>query len=606
MSNFSINEELFTGTSMSKFHDPFLTPSTESMPRQFESALDLCLFLYYLNPAYRMATRRVVAHFVTDFEFTDNESKTEQDSLRSILKDSLGVLNALMEAGEEGGCYGNSFWRIHFPFDRYLIDRRDGNYVEYALDMFGDNVEFSLDRMEYTVWDPRLVASARGNKETAKVTLPFRDKAVKDVSRIKLRKLDPKRVTLQHSWISGTTRVIYRFEEWFIQQIKEGRLYQVNETPVSMLKAIKANQDYLFFEDEVFHHKAPTISGLSNNGWGLPETIANYRTIHQLQVYRKIDEAVGMDYMLPFRIFSPLVSPGVQDSVVQMLMQDWGGNIGELIRRRRKDPYAIHAFPFPVNYNEHGAQGKNLTPKDLIQYQTADMLDSMGYPQELFKGSLQIQSVPTALRLFEQTFHYIHNDFYKFTSWVATKVLKFLGRQHVSVGLKLPSIANDLEAKSQVYLQLSAGGEVSRERAYRSWGVYDPVAEARKRMLEDINIDKERQKIQQDYEREMQMGSADAIIGQQMAQAQAPGPGGAMGAAPQSANQTPLDIMEQAQEKAQQWRSMPIGERKKDMAATEATNPNLYANAKVILDKMRSADESAGRQQGDQAAQQGG
>ena len=77
---------------------------------------------------------------------------------------------------------------------------------------------------------------------------------------------------------------------------------------MSMLKAIALEQDFLFNEGQIFHFKAPTISGVSNYGWGLPETIANFRHIHQLQVLRKIDEAVGLDYMLPFRLFHPNAS----------------------------------------------------------------------------------------------------------------------------------------------------------------------------------------------------------------------------------------------------------------------------------------------------------
>lgn len=47
------------------------------------------------------------------------------------------------------------------------------------------------------------------------------------------------------------------------------------------------------------------ISGVSYNGWGIPNILLNYRSIHQLAVLRCINEAVGLDHMLPIRLLSP-------------------------------------------------------------------------------------------------------------------------------------------------------------------------------------------------------------------------------------------------------------------------------------------------------------
>lgn len=70
-------------------------------------------------------------------------------------------------------------------------------------------------------------------------------------------------------------------------------VHQVNETPRDMLEALSKDQDFRFDEGELFHFKAPTVCGLNNKGWGIPETLLNYRNIHQLAVYRKIDEQLG-------------------------------------------------------------------------------------------------------------------------------------------------------------------------------------------------------------------------------------------------------------------------------------------------------------------------
>lgn len=486
-----------------------------------------------------------------------------------------------------GQCYGNAFVRIFFPFDRYLIDRREGRFNEYALGAFGNTPVFDLNSMTYEVIDP-LTAHLPENKRK-KVKLPFIDRRSLDTSRIKIRMIDPRRINLNMAWQSGATQYVYRFEEWFIQHIKEGRLHQVNNTPIDMLKAIKNNQDFMFNDGTIYHCKSPTVSGISNNGWGLPETIVNYRSLHNLQIYRCIDEAIGLDYMLPFRLFSPAGNDSLTDPSVYTNLGVWSTHIEKLIKHRRKDPTKMMSFPFPVNYQEFGAEGKNLTPKELIEYTTNEMLDGMGYPSELFRGSLQVQQIPTTLRLFENTFHFLHRHYDGLLRWLTKRVLDYMGMEQIGVSLQLPSMADDLEQR-HIYLQLAAGGEISRSKAYKPFNVKDPVQEAIERMQEDIEIQREQQKIQEDFQREQSSGSADDILANQAQGGGAPGQGG-------GGNVTPLDVMSQAEDLAKQWLQVQDdGQRSKLMKQTQASNPTLHALAKQKMEEYRAAGESQGRQ----------
>ena len=73
---------------------------------------------------------------------------------------------------------GNAFARLHFPFDRMLVDERDGKTSFYSLDRFGDKARFNLQKMEYEVPDPR------SKDPMARVWLPFRDHRSTDFKRI--------------------------------------------------------------------------------------------------------------------------------------------------------------------------------------------------------------------------------------------------------------------------------------------------------------------------------------------------------------------------------------------------------------------------------------
>ena len=574
------------------FADPFLLPSSTAIPTELQSALDFCLFLYYLNPLYRRASIRVISHFVTDIDFVGkNGDQSERDEFKNYLVNELDIFGALLEAGQEWACYGNAFLRLHLPFDRVLVDHRNGKYKEYALPMFGADVKYDYKAMKYDVPDP--TTFDRPKDKRARIKLDFIDRPSRDKSRIKLRKIDPRQIVLQHSFMSGKEQIIYRFEPEWVTMIKNSIMYQVNETPMSMLKAIALEQDFLFNEGQVFHFKAPTISGVSNYGWGLPETIANFRHIHQLQVLRKIDEAVGLDYMLPFRMFSPVPSAQASDPMNYMLLSRWGSEMKEVIKRRRLDPFAMHALPFPVSYQEFGAQGKALAPKDLVEYHNNVLLDSMGYPAELFRGSLQIQQIPTAVRLFENSFHFIHQGFDRIVKWVSRRISDYIGQQTMDVSLQLPRLADDLE-RQRVYMQLAAGAEIPRSIAYGPFGIKDPVEAAKQRAEEDIEIQKEQMRLQADFQRQQQLGSMDSILAQQAAGGMGSSPAGAV--MPGANESNPLDIQNKAVELAQQWLQLPVGERQKQMAAVRTSNPNLHAMAKQKMEEMRSQAESQGRQ----------
>jgi len=573
-----------------KFHDPFLLPSSETMPSNLENAMDLALYLYYLIPEYRQATKRLVAHFVTDFDLDSDFGDSEERSvIYDLLRDTMDMPGAMMAMGEEWGVYGNSFARIHFPFDRFLVDKRYGRSRRWAISQFGSNTKYNFSTMTYTVDDPI--------NPGQKVSLPFADFRSRDISRVRVRLLDPRRIILHHSWISGRTRVVYRFEEWFTQDIKEGRLYQVNETPIDMLRAIRHNQDFLFHEAEVFHFRAPVINGLTNAGWGLPEVIANYRGIHQLQVYRMVDETVGRDYLLPFRMFSPPSNSGGNDASTMFSNRAlWKQNVMDMIKNRRQDPYAIHAMPDPVQYQEFGAdQHKAMVEKDLLQYQTNSLLDASGYPAELFRGSLNVVQIPTTLRLFENTFRFVHWNFDQFLKWTTRRLLEFLNRPQGGVSLQLPSLADDLE-KRNILMQLSSVGEISRAKSLKGIGIDDPVQEAKERMVEDIEIEKERNKIQEDFEREMTMGSPDDILASQMDGQ------GAAGAPPGGAQTTPMDRMTEAEEIARSLLNPEItdGQRRQELQRIESQDDQLHALVKQKLEDIRAQGASQGRQMANQ------
>lgn len=588
---------LLSGMGSDKFSDPFLLSSSLYIPKDFFTALEFALYLYFLNPIYRQTTTRVVSHFLTDINFEGEGGDTkERSDFKSYLEEELDIMGALQRCGIEQFVYGNSFLRIYYPFNRHLVDRRNGRYQTYSIGAFGEDAKFNFDRMTYSVPDPLQMGSSKGGTPEM-VELEFFDRASKDMSRIKLCHVDPKRMTLRHNWISGKTEYIYRFEEFFINAVKSGHRNQIDDTPKAMLDAIKNNQDFLFNPGQIFHFKEPTISGISNSGWGIPNVLTNYRSIHRLDVLHAVNEAVGLDYMLPFRFITPKSAPvgaGAGEASQNINLRKWMYSMKNAISRQRKGTHTdIDIVPFSMEFQELGGNGKSLAPVDLIEYQEKAMLGGMGYAPEWYSGSIAVQQVPTAVRNMESVYTHLFRSINMGVKWIASNILSYEEREPMVVCMDPPSVADDMEKRS-IWLQLAAGGEVSRYRAYKAYNIKDPIEEIKRRATEDIEIMKAQQKVQEDFEREQTMGSAGKIIST-MQQGQA-GPGGQAPMGGGQGNVTPLDIQQQAQEEAQKLLQIQdVGQRRTAMKQIEVSNPTLYALTKQKMEEMRAQGASEGR-----------
>jgi hypothetical protein len=487
-------------------------------------------------------------------------------------------------------CYGNAYFRVHFPFKRLLIKQKNGGkgQVHYSLSSFpADQVKFKLSEMAYYAPDP-----TDPNGKVAK--FDFVDVKLQEKENINLVRYDPREVEIMNAKYAGNKQFLWKIPDTLKQQVQSGEIFQINNLSRKMLVAIKNNKNILFSESEMFHFRAPVISGISDSDYGLPEPIANFRLLYQIQVYRKIDEVVGLDYMLPVRLLSMEASNNAQGASGVYDAVRWRQEMQKIIASWRKDRTSMFAVPMPVNYQEMGGAGKELTPKDLIEYQVNNMLNAMGYPAELYNMSLQHQEVPNAVRLFEQTFWFIHEGYNNFCRWVLSKINTYLNNQRIDIKLARPSMANDIE-KQNVLLQLVSQGELPRSAVYRQLGIEDPLQAFQERTEEEIARAKITQTAEENMAREQQAEDslAAAAAGPE---AMAPGEG-----------TTPGDVEKEAMELAQQWLAIPTdGERSKAMNAMRTQNLDLYAMAKEFMEQMRREGASQGRQAVEQQAQQGG
>lgn len=581
----------------SDFPSPFIQKSRDEMPMNLVTAMDYCRFLYYATPLYRAVSKRVVGHFVTKLDFRgETGSPKEREEFAQFFAEELNGLNEIRLDGEHERCFGNGFLRVHFPFVRTLVDNRSDLRV-YTLSMFPEElVKFDLNTLTYEVPDP--TKSHLPVAQRPRIKLTFHDTPGKDFSRIRLRHLDPRYCKLRYSETSGKTQIQYSFVPEFKAKVRKGVLHEVNETPMSMLMAVKNNQDYLFDEGAVHHLKNPSIVGLSREGWGIPEILAQFPNIHKIAVYDRIDEAVGLDYMLPLRIIAPNLA-GLGENRNHMIAEEWVPAVRRMISEQRGDRTKVHGFPFPFVYQELGGQGKALAPKDVKEYEVKHLLSCVGYPVELFQGSLALQQMPAAIRLFESSFSHVSDGLASAARFAVKKITNYMYGESFDATLRPSSIADDIERRSLIF-NLYSAGEIPRRVAFEGLALSDEPTKLKvERAKEDFEQERQLAELQAEEQRRAQLGSLNDLL------TQPAGPAGGGGSAPPGVSMTPTDLRAQAEQLAVQWRGIPQdGQRTQAMLQVRSVNPDLYAVAKDILEQMRRADESAGRQQGNQAAVQ--
>lgn len=583
------------------FGDPYKTLSSDYIPEDLREALRAAVYYYARNPHYRHSMRRVASYFITDVVFQGEKTgdRTEQQELRDYLLNGLNVFGAMLRLADEAHCYALSFARIAFPFDRSLVDSRSGRLQFWSLDQFPAQYRtFDIQTLTYQVPDPHqshLPIAAR-----SKVSLPFRDFTSKDPSRISIQSMDPMDIILMPSFFDGRRQVVWDIPKRVRTSIRDGKnMFEIDRTPLEFLRVIRDEQLFAFNEDEVFVFSTPGFSGLSSGGsWQVPEILWHQPALHRLALYHRVDEAVALDYILPLRTIFPNIGGGNNsDQALKMLLSDFPNKMRRMVQDHRRDPTNIQIAPAPIGYQEIGGSGKNLVPKDLIEVQRNTTMEDAGVPVEMFRGSIQVQLVPTLMRLFERPFGYIPLQFNRFLRWTNERVTRYLGREVIPVTLQRPRLADDLEERALMF-QLAASGEISRQRAYAGLGVDDPISEIDARMREEMEIERRRAALQREQELFMTSSSINDVTAAQ--KAQTAGAGGTPPAGnPQAGGVpvSPLQMGDQATQIAQQLLTIPVGERAKELRRIQSSNENLHAMVKQRMEQLRSQAESQGRSQ---------
>ena len=565
------------GSQRGRFASPWVDLATQYAPRTFRDALTLCEYLYVNNSTYRKASERVVSYFLTKVNLS-GKSDSEIEKFDNILNKKFDAIGKLKEMGEDYMCYGNAFASIIPAFKRMLrcVKCNSSTIIEKV------NYEFRFNDLSF---------HAKCSKCQQLTRHMVHDYSDPNPEKIRLVRWDPKKITIEYNDITGDTNYWLQIDPWIATKVKSGDKFFLNTTPWSFIQAIHRNQKYKFNKEYFWHMKEGCIAGVRLYGWGLPSILSSFKNFFRLQVMLRYDETLMMDYIVPMRIISPTgVSGGVGNDLMAVAnMENMRNQFAAGVIRHRLDGADWNFFPFPVNYQAIGGEGKTLNQADLIRNEEDRLLNARGFPPELYRGTLTLQSAAVGLRLFERSWEHFTANMNGSLQWMASTIARLTSSGDIRAELESITLSDDLEAK-QLRLQLMSAQQISRNTALSSLGI-DSKNEKEKIMQEAK--DDRRMQTEAEQEIEMEQMSLGGDAGDEKQQ----GAGGG------KADSTPMDVQSQAQEIAQSLVNpqMSSVQRRQELTKIRQSNPTLHAVVVQAMEKMRY---QAGMQSRDQVLQQ--
>lgn len=594
------------------FADPFNDLATQQMPTTMKSALWWSEYIWLVNGTFRMAMKRVLSYFLTELEMSGEASDTEKKKYKDVLENNLSVMSFLNLLLEDRLAYGNGFASIIVPFRRFLICPKTGNL--YPLSVIYNEKVFNFEftgNFEFVATCP--TTGWRG---------PWivEDKPREESQQLVLKRWSPHELEILHDPYTDQVAYLWRIPEYYKRLVREGNLYHLERASKQVLKAIKEDKLFRFRDNAIFHLKAPTLAGIRNLGWGIPTSLNNFRQIWYLQVLRRYNEAIALDYVIPFRLITPEPRNGSSSSsgiAMTDPMSAFNGNdmqsmFRQMVAKRRKDPASFQFLPFPVKYQMLAADANQLAPTELIEQGYDTLLNESGVPVDFYKGTLQLQAAPVALRLFESTHRQLVSETNACLKWLVDSLSRILSWENIECSLRRVTLADDID-KQMAALQLMMGQQLSGTSGLRALG-YDWENEQELIGQEAIKQQQIQARIQEEAEQagfaaEIARGNNPNNPAMQQAQggsdpnAQGGPAMAAQGGMPVTnyiqsmgpgATTTPEEMQQAADMLAQELLGLPEGQKDSQLRELKKSNETLHSLVRTKMDQKRNE----ARQQG--------
>lgn len=604
-------------TGIVPYQSPWHTASLATLPFDFKVALQYCEFIWLHDPILRPAIQRVISYFMTGIALEDISGKgkfgdNEKESYLDILTRVFNIMDVLKQANESKYEYGNAFVSVLPIYRRFLRCNKCGSSFPIEVvtrEKKKFDFKYNAGKVEFSGR-----CSSCGNTGVFAVD-DYVDKAKGELF-IKL--WSPMNMNIVNDPLTGRSIYRWRIPEDERRRIRQGDTLLISLWPIEMLECVAKDEDFQFADNVIFHMKAYQSCGLRLYGWGVPISLVLQNLCYRNAVAGKSTEQLMLEYNMPTRVITPAGTDQpanadmASDPIQTMDMLDYKLQLSNMLEDQIRDPGAIHALSFPVQYQLLGGEAKQLFPTELLQFTEDTLLNAAMIPVELYRMNMQMQNAPANLRLFESSWQDLVLDTNRLLDWISEKLRLYLSWEAFRAKLIVPRVIDDVQNQN-ARVQLMAAGSISQTTGMEAVGLNFKTEQ---RNLADE--ERYRSDLQQKVQKEQEVQAAGAQLGMPPQQPP-PGAGGGMPAGPPpgggagmppgggGGNPSPMgmggtgsqpiapdQMMAQAKEIATQLlNGMSEQDRHLPLNQLREQNPAMHALVVNEMDKMRA---SAGSQ----------
>ena len=459
--------------------NPLYNYLTNFLPRTLKKVFELCEYVYVNSPQIFAALNKLATYPITSVVYNTDNAKLK-DKHQNLLEKKLHIRAQLGRAGINKFLYGNSFVSMYFPFKRFLQCNSCNAKVnvknaKFTFKIHKKNPEFKMDCP---------VCKKHGARATVV------DERVEYIGGISVIHWNPKHIDIESNAITGEKEYYYEIPASIRKKVRRGDKHTLMTMPMPFITAVAKGEIFKFAPGKIYHMSSDSPAGM-DEAWGLPMLAGNLGRFMYVATLRKANEAIALEYIVPFRVMHPAQSSATGDPTRMISLANWVDQTKMNYKSWRRDPLHLMFAPIPVGITNVGGNGRALMVTGEINEAETSMIVSMGVPKEFIYGGLSATGSGVTLRMLENQLRNHTNELDELAQWIDDRCAEFLGWKKISVELEPFKLVDDVQQKQ---LMLNAneatGGQLLSTTSLASLLGRDLRKERELRMQEMLDEEK--------------------------------------------------------------------------------------------------------------------
>ncbi len=542
---------------------------TAFVPRKLKDLFRLCEYLYFNCAQIYSTLQKFCTYPITELVYeTTNENLRVR--YKKLHEKTIKTKRRAIQASIDKFVYGNHFASLYTPFVRFLKCPSCSRMTNVT----AINYKFKLKTL---TWRYECAGCKRNVDAGAKDVV---DRPIARADKVAIIRWDPKLMDIDYNPITQHSEYYYTIPKEMKERVSKGNKHLINTMPMGFLEALRDDKIFKFADGQIFHMKMDAPAGIEAQ-WGFPPLASTIKLFFYAAVLRKANEAIALDYVVPFRIISPKASSPNADPLLTISLDKWSSEMKTNVKRWRRDPLHIMWSPIPAEVTHLGGQARALMTLGEVQAAEDNIIAALGLPKEFIYGGFSAMGSGIQLRVLENQLLHQTGDLNDLIQWVTDKMAKLLGWPSIEVSLAPFKLIDDVQQKT-LLLQLNAMDPqnpwVSKSTIAKAFDL-DVVEEGKKRKQEALDEVRLQQQIQVAVT-ELQNNLATQVQNQ-----------AAMGQQGLSYDQQ--QVIAQADMIVQQLMGLDPGTRRSQLHALEIEDLVMYSVVKKRMEDMQTSQNQA-------------